>query len=54
MVSELFVATYLKDWGRSATFANRAGLDMTCAVGGQPIDMTPQAIADPWAVVSVR
>jgi 3',5'-cyclic AMP phosphodiesterase CpdA len=49
-VNELFVATDLKDWDRvRATFAGRVLFDMTSMVGGQPVELTPEAIADSWA-----
>jgi hypothetical protein len=49
-VNELFIATDLKDWDRvRATFADRVLFDMTSLVGGEPVEMTPEEIADSWA-----
>ena len=49
-VNELFLATDLKDWQRvKATFADQVLFDMTSLVGGDPVEMTPQAIVDAWA-----
>jgi hypothetical protein len=49
-VNELFLATDLKDWDRvRAIFADRVLFDMTSLVGGEAVEMSPEAIAEAWA-----
>ncbi len=49
-INELFLATDLKAWDRvKETFAEKVLFDMTSLVGGAPMEITPQAIADAWA-----
>lgn len=49
-VGELFLATDLKAWNRvRAIFAPEVDFDMSSLVGGEPMKMTPDAIAKAWS-----
>jgi hypothetical protein len=49
-INRLFVATDSRDWEAvKACFAPRVLFDMTSMTGGEPVERTPQEIADAWA-----
>jgi hypothetical protein len=49
VVNTLFVATDARDWERvRACFEVEVEFDMTSLAGGEPLRLTPDAIADAW------
>ena len=49
-VVRMFVATDERDWPMlESCFTNPFTLDMTSMVGGEPLTMTPQQVAQAWA-----
>ena len=49
-VVRMFVATDERDWPTlESCFTNPFTLDMTSMVGGEPLTMTPQQVAQAWA-----